>query len=556
MKKVMLMGVILLLNAGVNAKKEVNWSVPNGKITDVFLCSKQSRRTELVRLYDSGEYEHLLFEEKAGGKEYVQRNLGAFDVQRMKITFGVPSFKSFTGKFKYGIFYRNQDLFIKWFDARLKRENSMSWEATADPRYRKPFFLSLERDVIVSNREAAEEVDFGVLVDYLTGDSETDSAKVAHLEEFIVRSIEYDHVGFETGQLANDPYDVFSILAGTQRTAVCSGYSNTLIYLCELAGIEIHEVPGFTRSSFSELSKLKGYHVWNRILIDGNYELHDITWADLGEYLDPAWVNVAPEVLILSHFPDNQQDQFLDKPIHQSEFLGTACVFPLAKDAVLKHAPLASHVFAEKELTLQFSKDTRVAIYKLDDDVLFEPQPFEDPGTIRKQILFPVSNYTTTQLGDSSVYTLGLRSFLNVFYVEVDESYLMMFVAVNGNQEDLFRYYAENADNEHYEKYVKGLLAAIKLKDYDLLKTLAGKDNEFFFDKKGNFKMDRSFLETIEMWDGSISELYEQENISNEKDVEGGLVQKMWSSYIVEIPSGLKFTLDMVEGKYSIASIE
>jgi hypothetical protein len=58
------------------------------------------------------------------------------------------------------------------------------------------------------------------------------------------------------------------------------------------------------------------------------------------------------------------------------------------------------------------------------------------------------------------------------------------------------------------------------------------------------------------MWDGSISELYEQENISNEKDVEGGLVQKMWSSYIVEIPSGLKFTLDMVEGKYSIASIE
>jgi hypothetical protein len=556
MKKVMLMGVLLGLNVRVNAKSEVNWTVPEGKITAVFECGKQAKRTEILRIYDSGQYEHLMFETKGGGNEYVERNLGVYNRKGIKIVFNTPTFKEFSGKFKYGIFYLSEGLYGKRLDAKLNREGAALFIKNDDPNNQKPFFIGLKKDVIVKNREAAEHVDFEALVAYLTNGVETDSAKVVIIENFIARSIEYDIIGFQTEQYANDQYDIASILAGPDRLAVCSGYANTLSYMCELAGIEIQQVNGFTRGGVSELSKLKGYHVWNKIMIDGKFQLHDLTWADMGDYADDAWLNIRPEMLVLSHFPDRLQDQMLEKPLSQAEFLNTACVVPFLKNAELQHSPIGAQVFTGKELQFTFQKDAKVVIYKADDDAMFEPKSFERIGTITERILFPVSDHRITTDGDSSTYVIDLRSFLNVFYVEVNESYLIMFVAVKGTEEDLMRYYAETANREHYEKYLRGLLAAIKLKDYDRLKALAGNDNSLFFDTKGNFKMDRSFLETIESWDGTMSELYVLDNLTVEEDENGSTSENIWSSYYVEIPHGLKFTLDRVDGEYSIATIE
>jgi hypothetical protein len=556
MKKEMLMGVLLVLNVQANAKSEVNWTLPEGKITAVFECSKQAKRTEIVRIYNSGQYEHLLYETKGGGSEYVERNLGVYSKKGIKIVFNTPTFKEFSGKFKYGMFYLSDGLYGKRLDARLKKEESILYASSDDPNNLKPLFIGLKSDVIVKNRESAEQVDFEALVNYLTEGVESDSAKVAMIEQFIARSIEYDIVGFQTEQYANDQYDIASILAGTNRIAVCSGYSYVLSYLCEIAGVEIHEVTGYTRGGVSELSKLNGYHVWNKILVDGQFELHDLTWADMGDYADGSWLNVRPEMLVLSHFPDCLQDQLLETPLSQAVFLNTACIVPFVKDVNLKNSPIAAQIFTVKDLKLTFQKDAKVIIYKTDGDAMFEPKSFESIGTIKERILFPVSDHKVSTEGDSSTYIIDLRSFLNVFYVEVDESYLIMFVGVRGTENDLLHYYAENADHEHYEKYLRGLLSAIKLKDYDRLRALAGNDNSLFFDNKGNFKMNRSFLETIEAWDGTMSELYVLDNMAMEEDESGSAVQKNWSSYYVEIPHGLKFTLDWVDGKYSVASIE
>ena len=250
----------------------------------------------------------------------------------------------------------------------------------------------------------------------------------------------------------------------------------------------------------------------------------------MGDYADDAWLNIRPEMLVLSHFPDRLQDQMLEKPLSQAEFLNTACVVPFLKNAELQHSPIGAQVFTGKELQFTFQKDAKVVIYKADDDAMFEPKSFERIGTITERILFPVSDHRITTDGDSSTYVIDLRSFLNVFYVEVNESYLIMFVAVKGTEEDLMRYYAETANREHYEKYLRGLLAAIKLKDYDRLKALAGNDNSLFFDTKGNFKMDRSFLETIESWDGTMSELYVLDNLTVEEDENGSTSENIWSS--------------------------
>jgi hypothetical protein len=556
MKRVILLGTFLVLNILAQAKKEVNWSIPDGVLTAVYICSKEAKQTEILRLYDSGHYEHLLYEEKSGQKEFVHRNLGTYYSNKIKINFLNPDFKSFTGKFKYGSFFHNHDLFFKGIDAKLRRSEKAAFKATSERMYFKPFFLCLKKDVVLHNRGIEEAIDLEVLVDYLIAGQRTDSAKVSALEQFIVRSIEYDVVGFDTGNMANDQYDVAAILGGPQRLAVCTGYSFTLKTLAEIAGISITEVVGFTRGSFSELSKLKGYHVWNKITIDGVSQLHDLTWADYNEELNHAWINVLPEMMISSHFPDHHEDQMLAQPMDQSTFLSSACIVPYVANVSPLHSALPARSFVAKEMKFTVKKGVRVSICKLDDDALFEAKSFEKVPNQQHLMLYPLSDYHTTSDGDSTTYTLDLHSFQNLFYVVVDDSYALMFMAIKGNEKELLQHYVKTADLAHYELYIKGLLASIKLKDYEQLKTLAGEDNVMFFDKKGNFNLDPLFLQSIESWDGSISDLYVTGNTGTETTEDGTSIEKTWNSYFVQIPNGLKFTLDLVDGEYSIASIE
>ncbi|MFN5878858.1 MAG: hypothetical protein ACK44B_08325, partial [Flavobacteriales bacterium] len=159
MKRVILLGTFLVLNILAQAKKEVNWSIPDGALTAVYICSKEAKQTEILRLYDSGHYEHLLYEEKSGQKEFVHRNLGTYHSNKIKINFLNPDFKSFTGKFKYGSFFQNRDLFYKGIDAKLRRSEKAAFKATSERMYFKPFFLCLKKDVVLHNRGIEEAID-------------------------------------------------------------------------------------------------------------------------------------------------------------------------------------------------------------------------------------------------------------------------------------------------------------------------------------------------------------------------------------------------------------
>jgi hypothetical protein len=539
----------------LNAKKEINWTLPEGEIINVFECSKDAKKTEILRIYSSGEYEHLLYEMKTGNKEFVQRNLGKYIGRGKKVIFNSPTYKSFSGKFKYGTFYIKEHLYTSRKDIVFSKETPFM-KSNFLYEYSKPFFMSLNSETIVHNKEAAAELNLEELVAFLIGAVETDAEKIDNIEWFIAQSIEYDEVGFETDILANDPWDINSILAGPNRTAVCSGYANTLSLLAEIAGIETQQIDGYSRSSFHQISKLIGYHVWTKVRIDGEYQLHDLTWADYGEGLDYTWINVDPSVMIGSHFPDHQEDQLLDTPYDQKSYLQTPCIVALAPEAVLVHSVIPATVFVDKTLTLTFEKNARVSIFRIEDDVLHEPKPFESSLPKKELYLFSVSDYHCDKTGDSAVYTLNLNSFKTVFSVEVNDAYTLLFIAVKGSEKDLLQDYATTNDDQHYDTYLKGILAAIKLKDYAKLKTLAGPNSDVFFDKKGQFKLNDSYVKTIEKWDGSISDLYELENKSTEKATDGKEVERTWNSYYAQIPHGLRFTLEMVDGHYSVSAIE
>jgi hypothetical protein len=154
------------------------------------------------------------------------------------------------------------------------------------------------------------------------------------------------------------------------------------------------------------------------------------------------------------------------------------------------------------------------------------------------------------------VYHFDISSFITVFNVEVNDAYSLMFVVINGSEQELLQYYAEQINDVNYDQYLKAILSAIKLKDYRQLKKITGTDSNIFFDKNGVLNLSQSVLRSIENWDGSLSDLEERTNKTIEKDADGKEKVHIWKSYYTEIPNGLTFTLLLNDGHYSVSSIE
>jgi hypothetical protein len=555
MKNLVISFFAVLVCVQLNAKKSFDWTLPEGELINVFVCSKDAKKTELLRIYSGGQYEHLLYENKSGNKEFVLRILGNWALKRRKITFLSPDNKVFTGKFKYGSYFINENLYTTRKEMIFAKEKP-KYESDFQYGYSKPFFMCLGSETIVHNKEAEAEMDLEAVVAFLASDTKTEKEIIENIEWFIIQSLEYDDIGFETKNLTNDQYDIYGMLAGPKRLAVCAGYANILCTMAEMAGIKVQKVEGYTRSRFSEISKLAGYHAWNRLTIDGEEQLHDLTWADYGNYIDIAWINVRPEIMIGSHFPDRLEDQLLDTQVLQSSYLNSACLVAFEQDAEIAHTFIPATLHVDQKLNLTFAKDAKVTFYRIEEDVLYMNKSFEKMRVEKEMYLYPVSNYTWDKTGDSAVYHFDISSFITVFNVEVNDAYSLMFVVVNGSEQDLLQYYAEQTNDVNYDQYLKSILAAIKLKDYEQLKKIAGANSTIFFDKNGALILSQSVLRSIENWDGSLSDLEERTNKTFEKDADGKEKEQIWKTYYTEIPNGLTFTLLLEDGHYSVAAIE
>ena len=157
MKKLIFTAVLSLVCSQLNAKKTFDWTMPEGELINVLKCARDTKKTELIRIYSSGQYEHLLYETKTGNKEFVQRIVGKYAYKRKKITFFQPKNKVFSGKFKYGTYFINQHLYTTRKEMVLNRVNPL-YESDFIYYYSKPFFMSLYSDAIVHNKEAQDHI--------------------------------------------------------------------------------------------------------------------------------------------------------------------------------------------------------------------------------------------------------------------------------------------------------------------------------------------------------------------------------------------------------------
>lgn len=194
------------------------------------------------------------------------------------------------------------------------------------PNPQVPQFWNLEKAELhpaVANMPASVETSIEAVAKYIAQQESDPFQRVKALHDYVADRIAYDAPAF-FGQAPRPPQDAETVFR--TRKAVCAGYAKLLEALGQAIGEEIVYVVGDSRSEVSDLNG--GSHAWNAAKIGGNWYLIDATW-DSG-YVEPSgftkkygssYLFPPPEVMVISHFPNDAAWQLLPQPLARGDFL-------------------------------------------------------------------------------------------------------------------------------------------------------------------------------------------------------------------------------------------
>lgn len=133
-----------------------------------------------------------------------------------------------------------------------------------------------------------------------------------------------DHIAYDAPSYAAHVYPPQTADAAfTTRLAVCAGYARLFEALGDAAGLHVETVVGDARTGSGEPEG----HAWNAIEIDGVWWLVDTTW-DAGSVSGTEFTRryrsahflAPPEVMGVTHFPDEPRWQLRDPPLTRGEW--------------------------------------------------------------------------------------------------------------------------------------------------------------------------------------------------------------------------------------------
>lgn len=214
-------------------------------------------------------------------------------------------------------------------------------------------FLFLATNIFAQNRSASfSSIDWKVrnveaptvdsLARKLTAPFQTDLEKTRAVFSWIAQHIAYNTGIYNAGRYRSarytpDPDDTISSKPAIEQTAervlrrriaVCDGYAKLFKTLCDYAGIQSELVTGYGKSYLEKDEKFRTNHTWNAVLIDGNWQLLDVTWAsgylsysnEFVPHIDEAYFLTPPQLFILDHYPEDLKWTLLDDPPTLREF--------------------------------------------------------------------------------------------------------------------------------------------------------------------------------------------------------------------------------------------
>jgi hypothetical protein len=165
------------------------------------------------------------------------------------------------------------------------------------------------------------------LVKYCT----TDREKARAAFTWIANHISYDADAYNSGKKPDQsPAPVLR-----RKHAVCAGYTNLYVALCEAMHLEAVKIAGYSKGySYKEGDGFKGKkpgHDWNAVKLDGRWALIDVTWGsgsghkEQGELVHhnkfrPYYFDVDKYEFLFLHYPVDTQWLLIPESVSLAQF--------------------------------------------------------------------------------------------------------------------------------------------------------------------------------------------------------------------------------------------
>lgn len=178
--------------------------------------------------------------------------------------------------------------------------------------------VTANRDVINSQIFAFQCFMEDSLTKIPNGESDIIKERIIH--DLVAEWVSYDDKIAESDfdYTVSVPMDFNVYGAAVERSAVCEGYSKLFQYMCLSVGINCTVVQGDPNSFL---------HMWNAVLIDGDWYHTDVTWNDEEEFISYLYFNVTSRTIRTDHKIDYSTLKVPECNSNEKSFLNYFAVY-------------------------------------------------------------------------------------------------------------------------------------------------------------------------------------------------------------------------------------
>jgi hypothetical protein len=298
---------------------------------------------------------------------------------------------------------------------------------------------------------------------------------------------------------------------------------------------------GIAKNSVADVVlELSTNHAWNIITINGTKQIYDLSLSNI---TDDSYMNINPEIMIYTHFPNNPKHQLLENPISKNEFDHSPYVTFNGNSTIYDFCPAKAINYTTDVFTVTYDtiiENMRVRNTK--DSTAFDVTYEGEIGWSKtKTIKFSsVDNVTVDYENGKTIVSIPITQKTNAIEVNFNDITLG-YLVIKDSQKSLYEKYIINCNPLQADSYVRGVLSAIYLNDMPKLKEFVGETNTVFFNTKGNLAIKKNVLEKLMTWDGLLTELNTMLNTPIEYEITA---------------CTKKFILEKSEGGYVITGIK
>ncbi|MFN6473193.1 MAG: transglutaminase domain-containing protein [Nostoc sp. SerVER01] len=179
---------------------------------------------------------------------------------------------------------------------------------------------------IVANMPSNVEISIQSVAKYIAQKESDPYLRIKAIHDYVVSRVTYDLDVLKTGiRPAQDAKTVFLTHKG-----VCEGYANLFMALGRAIGADVVYIRGKIRRDLAPVELIPKVvrllnsdydwtnHAWNAVKILDNWQLVDTTWDDrdsseIGFSYSAEYLTLPPQVMSISHFPDQLDWQLLTR---------------------------------------------------------------------------------------------------------------------------------------------------------------------------------------------------------------------------------------------------